>query len=59
MLWYLDLVPIKLSSLAVLIVISINGIRLHMLLKAAEILYVVCFTVNGQNHQGAQDPTGS
>ena len=58
MLWYLDLVPIKLSSLAVLIVISINGIRLHMLLKAAEI-HVVCFTVNGQNHQGVQDPTGS
>ena len=56
MLWYLDLVP--LSSLAVLIVISINGIRLHMLLKAAEI-HAVCFTVNGQNHQGAQDPTGS
>ena len=52
MLWYLDLVP--LSSLAVLIVISINGIRLHMLLKAAEI-----HSVNGQNHQGAQDPTGS
>ena len=29
-----------------------------MLLKAAEI-HAACFTVNGQNHQGAQDPTGS